>query len=1062
MEAIEKHEAIESFKTPDPVKMLSGSLKDFSIGGGNDDDMFSQSRRSMSQATSFASQFTATSNMSFNKLIMNFQPNSNIHKEMIAILAAVTEVIKEKGGTESNTEYFLALMETIENAQEDSDLHAALMLLNMGIKSVPEAVLRKKFNETAEVFLNLIARFVEKENNVIRIIITCLSVVLRAQEYSQWKLSSTTKFFDAILTFVTHTKPKIRRAAHHAIGGILYGSCFMLPPKKENEDDEEELKADAPKIVHPAASRVAKYCVDQFKPEIINNNQTLLLHVLTMLQSVLPCFHKDEIKLISEHLLSIMTSGNILVRTNCFQTFHSLFCTKNNDHNLSALLVGRLLSALYEYRPDRSDIRQVLAWVTVMKEGHTKLNALSNDACIQAVPKFFEIAVNNLWLSDSSEVMSGTSNALKEVLEECIKPNCNNEEAPPANYAQPIKRIISLLTSVLKAPFGATSNHVLIISGVLFEAAGKHYGTELEEALTILGIRYDEQSAQRVHIEHAVHLAITSMDTERVLKCIPLTDGNGNMSVKRSWILPLLREGLQNSSFEYFNRNIIKLAFECYTKWQNFKESDKKSEAHIYELLCCQLWGLFPGFCRRPSDLPNFKLFAKTLGIILSKNPDLHPPILDGFKELLGNLETEEDKQVLAKYSENYLSRFFNIYTSKPATSYEREIRATAYEVTQMYLKITPKDTLDKLFEDSIAGLSKKSPGSHAYDSLFDLVEALALYQSCDKLTELYKNYIVTTLIKDRKEEDEENKNSKKKHKDSNLRRRLKKAYKLLQDLLTSENDGCVDFVSAELNNIEKILSSTSYKVIEGTQVMRLACINLVLEKKESVNVNNKIIKTAISEALAGFNNEAVTKDGIAYNLIRTVGKIHLESEKLNEFVDSVMVGLVGKDHQLISNTIFALKFILQEFAESMSIDTIKFMLDQVLEFVVSNQRGEANASLYFLASFTKLLPSPFVAIHLGLIMKAITLMVDDCRRHSRQVMGYLLKKLCKRFTPEEIIKLVPGTDEALHKRLKVVKKQMAKAKRNQMEQMKNKSKKGAADDDSDDELLNMEKKSMT
>lgn len=1044
MEAMEKHDAIQSFN----LKSMSGSLNDISIAADGE-DAFSQSHRAMSQATTFATQFSATSNMSFNKLLVNFQPNSLIHKEMLAILAALTEIIKEKGGSETNTEYFLALMETIENVKENSELQASLALLNMGIKSVSEPVLRKKFNETAEVLLNLIVRFAQGEGNVLKSIISCLSVVLRAQEYASWKLSSTMKFFDAILTFTTHTKPKIRKAAQHAVGSILFGSCFMLPPKKEEGVEEKP----APKIIHPGASRVAKFCIDKFKPEIINNNQTLLLHVLSMLQTVLSSFQRDDIKSISEHLLSIMTSGNILVRTNCFQTFHALFSSKSE--NLTAQLVGRLISALYEYRPNRSDFRQILAWITVMKAAHVKLFSLDRDACIQALPQFFDICVNDIWLSDSAEVVAGTSNSLKEILEECLKPL---EEAPMFYFAT-FKKIISMLTKALTAPFGASSNHILVICGVLFEALGRHCGEELEEAMTILGQRYDDQSAQRVHIEHAIFAAISSIEISRVLKCIPLTDAQGTMSVKRSWLLPLLREGLQNSSIEYFNGSIIKLAYDCYTKWQKFKESDKKAEAHIYELLCCQLWGLFPGFCRKPKDLHNFKLIARTLGDVLNKNPDLRPPILDGFKELLSNLESDEEKEILAKYSENYLTRFFNIYTSKPNTSYERETRTLTFEVTQLYLKITPKPTLDKLFTNATQQMSSKVPGSFVYDSIFDIVESLALFQSCEKLTELYRSYIVATLVKDKKVKDGSSVDLKQ---DNNIRRRLKKAYKLLQDLMSAENEGCIEFVAAEINNIEKILTSSSYKVIEGTQVMRLACINLLLEKKQEVIdvTSSKMIKIAISEALAGFNNEAVIKDGIAYNLLRTVAKIFNDNEKLSEFVDSIMVGLVGSDHQLISNTIFALKFTLQEFGEHMSIDTLKFMLDQVLEFLVSSQRNEANASLYFIAAFVKLLPAAFVANHLSLIMKAISLMADDCRRHSRQVMGYLMKKLCKRFTPEEIIKLVPGTDEVLHKRLKVIRKQMSKAKRNQLDQNKNRSKKD--EDSDDDDLLNVEKKSVT
>jgi ribosomal RNA-processing protein 12 len=882
----------------------------------------------------------------------------------------------------------------------------------------------------------------------LKTIISCLSVVLRAQEHSPWKLSSTLKFFDAILTFTIHTKPKIRKTAQNAVASILFGNCFMLPLKIDNEESIENTET--PKIIHPAAQRASKFCIDKFKPEIINNNQTLLLHVLTMLQTVLPSFHKDDIKAISEHLLSIMTSGNILVRTSCFQTFHGLFISKSE--NLSAQLVGLLITVLYEYRPDRSDYKQVLAWITVMKAAHVKLYSLSADNCIQALPQFVDICVNDLWLSDKIEVVAGTSNALKEILEECIKPL----EDPPVFYFSSFKRIINTMTKALAAPFGQASNHVLVICGVLFEVMGQHCGEEMEEALTILGQRYDEQSAQRVHIEHAIFAAVSSVEISRLLKCIPLTDQYGNMSVKRSWLLPLLREGLHDSSLEYFQSNIVKLAYECYMKWQ-FKENDKKSEAHIYELLTCQLWGLFPGFCRKPRDICNFKLIARTLGDVLNKNPDLRPPVLDGFKELLENLESDEDKAVLSKYSENYLTRFFNIYTTKPATSYERETRATTFEVIQLYLRITPKAILDKLFANAIEQLNSKSPGSFIYDSVFDIVETLVLFQTCEKITELSKSFAVTSLAgKTRKDNEEGDFNQ-----DNNLRRRLKKAYKLLQGILASNTEGCVDFVAVELNNIEKILCSTCFKVVEGTQVMRLTCLNFLLEKRqENITTESIVIKIAISEALASFHNEAVVKDGIAYNLIRTVGKIFQDNEKLNEFIDVMMVGMTGKDHQLITNTIFALKFILQEFGELTTLESLKFMLDQVLEFLVSNQRNEANASLYFIATFVKLLPVAFVANHLALIIKAISLMVDDCRRHSRQVVAYLMKKLCKRFTIEEVIKLVPGTDEVLHKRLKAIRKQMSKAKRNQLEQMKNKKK--SVEDSEEDELFNIEKKSMT
>lgn len=44
------------------------------------------------------------------RLLKNFSSNSFLHKEMLAILAALTEVIKANGGKESSTEYFAALV----------------------------------------------------------------------------------------------------------------------------------------------------------------------------------------------------------------------------------------------------------------------------------------------------------------------------------------------------------------------------------------------------------------------------------------------------------------------------------------------------------------------------------------------------------------------------------------------------------------------------------------------------------------------------------------------------------------------------------------------------------------------------------------------------------------------------------------------------------------------------------------------------------------------------------------------------------------------------------------
>lgn len=83
--------------------------------------------------------------------------------------------------------------------------------------------------------------------------------------------------------------------------------------------------------------------------------------------------------------------------------------------------------------------------------------------------------------------------------------------------------------------------------------------------------------------------------------------------------------------------------------------------------------------------------------------------------------------------------------------------------------------------------------------------------------------------------------------------------------------------------------------------------------------------------------------------------------------------------------------------------------------------------------------------------------MVADTKRYCRVHIGYILKKLCKKFTAEEIVKLVPGNDEVTHKKLKNIRKQMNRQKR---QKVANDDKNDSSDED--DVINGLEKKSQT
>lgn len=303
-----------------------------------------------------------------------------------------------------------------------------------------------------------------------------MSVLLRAQDYATWTYSSTFQYFDALLAFTIHSKPKIRKAAQHAVVSIIHGSCFMLPPtanESEAENVKDEQRQTSKIKHHPASNRVTKFCLAQFKPEVLANSQTTVLHTLALLKDTLAGFRTEDIRSVCEHLLSIMTAANVIVRTNCFQALHSLFLTRSV--NLNATLCAKLLVAIHEYRPDRSDVRQTLAWITVLKEGHLHLATLQLDLCMQALPRLFEICTTDLWLSERGELVVGVSNCIKEMLQDCVSRACATKELAE-QYRPAVAKIIGALHKVLNAPFGEISKYVILIFSIVFEACGKHFG----------------------------------------------------------------------------------------------------------------------------------------------------------------------------------------------------------------------------------------------------------------------------------------------------------------------------------------------------------------------------------------------------------------------------------------------------------------------------------------------------------------------------------------------------------------------------------------------------------
>lgn len=159
------------------------------------------------------------------------------------------------------------------------------------------------------------------------------------------------------------------------------------------------------------------------------------------------------------------------------------------------------------------------------------------------------------------------------------------------------------------------------------------------------------------------------------------------------------------------------------------------------------------------------------------------------------------------------------------------------------------------------------------------------------------------------------------------------------------------------------------------------------------------------------------------------------------------MTGLDAEaDDMVISNTIHVLQVILQHFTADLTLNCLNSILEQVLAQLITGSRQKVKAAIGFLLVFIKILPASYIANHLPNIIKAMSAMKPDTKRFYRKQLGFAYKRLCKRFTPEEICKLVPGNDEITHKKLKNIRKALARSQRQKA------SERVESDDDVDDD----------
>ncbi|XP_068923227.1 RRP12-like protein [Petaurus breviceps papuanus] len=951
----------------------------------------------------FLSGLSDCTNVTFSKVQRFWESNSAAHKEICAVLAAVTEVIRSQGGKETETEYFAALMTTMEAVESTESLAAVVYLLNLVLKRVPSPVLIKKFSDTSKAFMDVLSSQASSGSTAaLRWVLSCLATLLRKQDLTVWSYPVTLQVYHGLLSFVVHAKPKVRKAAQHGVCSVLKGSEFLF--------------GDKPPTHHPAAFSTAKFCIQEIEKSGGSKEATTTLHVLTLLTELLSCFPLGMVKSCSETLLRVMTLSHVLVTACAMQAFHSLFHANPSPGTLSAELNAQIITALYDYIPSENDLQPLLSWLAVMEKALVNLIRLQQDLGLGHLPRFFGAAMNCL-LSPHAQVATAATQSLKLLLTECIAPHMADIGLVSSSASGPplyIARMFRTVEEGLTYKFHAVWDLVLQLLRSFFEACGKQAHLIMRKCLqSLCDLRLSPHFPHKLALDQAVGAAVTSMGPEAVLQAVPLEiDGfEESLDFPRSWLLPVIRDHVRNTRLGFFTSYFLPLAATLKNRATELSQEGRTMESKIYDTLQWQIWTLLPGFCTKPTDVAaSFKGIARTLGTAISERPDLRLTVCQALRTLITKgCEAEVDRAEVRRFAKNFLPILFNVYGQPLADGESAAPRRAILDTIKTYLTVTEPELVNGFLEKASEKVLDPASSDFTRHSILDLIVAMAPHADEASIGRLYRTICPYLESKEHTMQ--------------------KKAYRVLEEVCASPEGPGEHFVQNHLGDLKKTLLDSLRSTASPAKRPRLKCLIHIIKKLTAEH--EEFITALVPEVILCTKEVSVGARKNAFVLLVEMGRAFLRFDSnqeaaLQRYLLLVYPGLAGSV-TMVSCSVLALTHLLFEFKGLMGTDTIEQLLKNVCLLLASRTRDVVKSALGFIKVVLLVMDMTHLARHLQLMMEAIGSLTDDMRRHFRMKLRNLFTKFIRKFGFELVKGLLP---EDYHKVLVNIRKAEARSKK--------------------------------
>lgn len=948
----------------------------------------------------WATNFTQCTNMTFSNVHKLWKSNSAFHREILTQLAGLTEEIKEGGGSCTDAEYFTKLLglfgqmscenlpssESVmsgntaslsESRQVEIMATAAAKLMSMSVKKVPVPTLRKYFSDVSRDLLESLVRHANSESaSLIACLLMTLACVLRVQSLATWNLPSTKNVFKCLLDFCLHKKPKVKKAAHRAVKVVLKGSLFLTG-------------LNAP-LHHPATTETANFCVATISEKggkMGATEESDTLHALNLLQEVMVTFSAKQLEKACSIILRVMTVNNPKVIRSGMEALYGLFSQHPSSTTMPAEVHGQIINALYDKQPEENDSGTMPAWLSLMEQAHISLAKQDLQLCLGHLRRLMTIAMNCL-ISHHKVIRSSAVNVISLLLRSCIgvesemlRKLMKEKKSVPQ---QQLQMVVEAMEMGLSYQYHKNWDLVFQVLATAMEVIGKICPPVLKKCLaSMVDLRESVNFSFKAEVDAVVSKAVHAMGPRVILEAVSLkiTGNEVNPDLSRSWLLPVLCESISDTELSFFGDYFLGLA-ERFRNKANETAVNNPVVSKTYESLECQVWSLLKGFCSRPTDLPkSFSKLAQPLGVALRERPDLQASIMAALRTLvIFSKNNDEVKNTLAKFAKNYVPILNNLFMDE-----NNKNRPAILETVKVYFSIADATVRKQMLDGCFTKLQDKDITDFKKVAVFDLAIVMVNYADKECITKLYQ--LAQGHIKDS---------------DKSIQ---KKAYRILEEICSSQSETCQEFLSTKLGQLQELLTNSDSlsSCAPSTLNPRLRCLVCICQRL--TEPNKSFISTVLPQAVLCTKVLGERARATAYNLIIGLAEAMTrwnpeasEQDVLNQYVRLLSAGFAGSTESVIC-TLLAFTRIIFHYKERLSGQTVSDMVVLVNQLLKHKRKDVIRAAVSFVRTMIGAFKQDVLSAYLQDFVEGLSsVRAEGEKLHCHVEVKKVYKKLMKKF----------------------------------------------------------------